>query len=73
MKHGYMLNPDEEFVRNLRKRIKANSGYCPCRMTKSPDTKCPCVDFVTNGECHCGLYIKDPCAELDEEKNEGWV
>lgn len=24
-------NPDPLFVKNLRKRIKQNNGYCPCK------------------------------------------
>ena len=24
-------NPDPIFVKNLRKRIKQNNGYCPCK------------------------------------------
>ena len=26
-----MLNPDGVFVKNLKKRIKANTGFCPCK------------------------------------------
>lgn len=26
-----ILNPDDIFVRNLKKRIKANNSYCPCK------------------------------------------
>ena len=60
MKPGFMLNPDTEFVRNLKKRIKSNSGYCPCKLGKKPENKCPCADFVDTGNCDCGLFIKDP-------------
>lgn len=28
---GVMVNPDEVFVKNLKKRIKANNGFCPCK------------------------------------------
>lgn len=53
-------NPDAEFVKNLKKRIKDNGKYCPCRLEKTPDTKCPCKDFRETGECICGLYIQVP-------------
>lgn len=53
-------NPDSEFVKNLKKRIKSNNGYCPCRFEKTQDTKCPCKDFKETGDCICGLYIKIP-------------
>lgn len=41
--------------------VKANDGYCPCRRTKSADTKCMCREFreqTETGVCHCGLYKK---------------
>jgi ferredoxin-thioredoxin reductase catalytic subunit len=54
------LNPDKEFVKDFREKIKANEGYCPCRISKTPDTKCMCREFreQEEGECHCGLYYK---------------
>lgn len=55
-----IVNPDKEIVENIRKRLKENEGYCPCRLKKTPDTKCICKEFLAQeeGECHCGLYIK---------------
>lgn len=56
------LNPDNSIVEDVRKRLKDNDGYCPCRLLKNKDTKCMCKEFVeqtTSGECHCGLYIKE--------------
>lgn len=56
------LNPDNSIVEDVRKRLKDNDGYCPCRLVKNKDTKCMCKEFVeqtTSGECHCGLYIKE--------------
>lgn len=54
------LNPDKEFVKDFRKKLKENDGYCPCRISKTPDTKCICKEFreQEEGECHCGLYYK---------------
>lgn len=54
------LSPDKEFVHEMRKKIKANNGYCPCSLVKTPDTKCMCKEFreMESGTCHCGLYIK---------------
>lgn len=56
-------NPDQEFVRYIKRRIKDNNGYCPSADEKTRDTKCKCKAFrdqVANGipgECDCGLYI----------------
>ena len=57
------LNPDVEYVKEIRKNLKANSGYCPCRLEKNKDTKCMCKEFreqEAEGFCHCGLYRKVP-------------
>ena len=58
-----ITNPDKEYAKEIRERIKDNNGFCPCRINKTEDTKCMCKEFrdmVANGitgECHCGLYI----------------
>lgn len=54
-------NPNEEIFKSVMAAIKANSGYCPCRVEKTASTKCPCQEFreqATEGECHCGAYTK---------------
>ena len=41
--------------------VKANDGYCPCAIEKTPDTKCICKAFWEQdkpGECHCGRFVK---------------
>lgn len=53
-------NPDKEYANEVKRKLKANGGYCPCSLIKSADTKCMCKDFreTEEGMCHCGLYIK---------------
>lgn len=55
-----MTNPDKEYVKDIKKQLKANNGYCPCALEKTKDTKCMCKEFreMEEGTCHCGLYIK---------------
>lgn len=56
------LNPDHIHVQEVRAALKANGGYCPCRLEKTPDTKCPCKEFreqTVPGLCHCQLYMKE--------------
>jgi ferredoxin-thioredoxin reductase catalytic subunit len=55
------INPDEEYVKEIRQKLKENDGYCPCRLIKSEDTKCMCKEFKEqeSGYCHCGLYFKE--------------
>lgn len=56
------LNKDEEIVNEVRQALKANDGYCPCKIEHLPENRCMCRDFINNvpaGEyCHCGLYKK---------------
>jgi len=54
-------NPDKETVTYIRNKLKENDGYCPCKLSKIPDNKCMCKDFleIEEGECHCGLFIKE--------------
>lgn len=54
------VNPDNELVASVRKSLKDNDGYCPCILSKTPESKCMCKEFrdLEEGVCHCGLYIK---------------
>ena len=53
---------DKELVKEIRKQLKENNGYCPCALIKDENTKCMCADFrekIKNqipGECICGLF-----------------
>lgn len=55
-----IFNNDKELVEEIKTKLKANDGYCPCRIQKTPNTKCMCKEFreQKEGECHCGLYVK---------------
>ena len=56
-------NPDVEYANEIRRQIKDNNGFCPCKIERTKDNKCMCKEFrdmVERGEsgsCHCGLYI----------------
>lgn len=55
------VNPDKDFVEEMREKLAENNGYCPCKLLKIDDTKCMCKEFrdqATEGYCHCGLYYK---------------
>lgn len=69
--HGYHLNPDTDFVRDLMRGLLVNEkryGYlaCPCRLAtgrkeKDLDIICPCdyrdPDLSEYGQCYCALYV----------------
>lgn len=53
---------DDEMVTTIKQSLVENDGYCPCRLSKTDDTKCMCKEFrdtIALGKietCHCGLY-----------------
>lgn len=60
------FNEDKEIVETVKAGLKANNGYCPCRLEKNEDTKCMCKEFKEQiadpefeGYCHCMLYYKE--------------
>ncbi|MBE6069950.1 MAG: ferredoxin thioredoxin reductase catalytic beta chain [Clostridium lundense] len=55
------VTDDKELEKQIRKALKDNDGYCPCRVLKIPENKCMCKEFreQESGECHCGLYYKE--------------
>ena len=65
MAKNITLNPDKDVVAAVREGLKASGGYCPCRLERTPDTKCMCKEFREQiadpdfeGFCHCLLYYK---------------
>lgn len=54
-------NPDNATYEKVTEAVKNNGGYCPCELTKSLETRCPCKTFrdqEAEGTCHCGRYVK---------------
>jgi ferredoxin-thioredoxin reductase catalytic subunit len=70
--HGYYLNPNPDFLRDLLEGLKRNEeryGYpsCPCRLASGKlefdrDIICPCdyrdPDVEEFGACYCALYVR---------------
>ena len=59
------LNENEEVVKTVKHGLEMTGGYCPCRIERTPDTKCMCKEFRDQiadpnyeGYCHCLLYYK---------------
>lgn len=55
-------NPDKHVVKEIRKKLKENNGYCPCALVPDKEHKCMCESFRSQtvaGYCHCGLYYKE--------------
>ena len=59
------FNENKELVAKVQEGLKRTGGYCPCRLERTPDTKCMCkevrdqiADPKYEGYCHCLLYYK---------------
>ena len=51
------LNENKKKVKEIRKAISDNNGYCPCQTLKNIDTKCPCKIMREEKRCICELYV----------------
>ena len=60
------LTDDMKQRKEIIEKLKANDGYCPCALVKTPDTVCMWKEFreMKEGTCHCGLYVKE---KIDKE------
>ena len=55
---GYILNPDQNYVKKILEGIRKKQGHCPCKVITDDTTLCPCNEFIKTGECKCKLYVK---------------
>lgn len=79
--HGYHLNPNVEFTKELLEGILINEkrygyGACPCRLAVNDkeadlDIICPCdyrdPDLNDYNTCYCGLYVSGDILEGKKE------
>ena len=63
MRTKTIINPDADYVKEIKRDLKGNNGFCPCKLVHIPEYKCPCVEFKEMqkrgepGACTCGLYL----------------
>lgn len=55
---SFILNKNDNFVKNMEKLLRCNNGHCP-KKESSKNTVCPCKDLYESDECICNLYIKE--------------
>ena len=60
------LNEDESVVAAVKEGLNRTGGYCPCRLSRTEENKCMCLEFREQikdpdfeGYCHCYLYYKE--------------
>lgn len=55
------VTDNRELELSIRTALCETGGYCPCKIERTPDTKCLCKEFLECeelGACHCGLFVK---------------
>jgi ferredoxin-thioredoxin reductase catalytic subunit len=57
-KLGFRPANNEAYKNIIFNGLVKKGGYCPCKVVKSEDTKCPCAELRTQGTCTCGLFEK---------------
>ena len=60
-----ITNPDKRKVKEIKKALKENNGYCPSALFQNQDTKCKYKAFreQESGWCQCGLFYKGELSE----------
>ncbi|MBQ2876776.1 MAG: ferredoxin thioredoxin reductase catalytic beta chain [Clostridia bacterium] len=60
------FNENKEVVDAVKEGLKRTGGYCPCRLERTEENKCMCLEFRRQiadadfeGYCHCMLYYKE--------------
>lgn len=66
MSQTLIINPIEEFVADIKHRVRDNGGYCLYAEKTSKANKCPKY-CKSSDECLCGMYIKDISYQDPEE------
>lgn len=56
MKSGFMINPIEEHVEYVKRRVRDNGGYCIYAEKGDKKNKCP-KHCKNSDNCPCGMYI----------------
>ena len=56
---GYRINPNKEHTNLIIEGLLEKDGYCPCKIQKTEENKCPCDDFLNTGKCCCKLWVKE--------------
>lgn len=50
-----VLNPNPMVVKKVYHAIWENDGYCPSKVERIPENRCPCANFY-RGNCNCNLF-----------------
>ena len=54
---GFVPTDDQRHRDLILKGLEKKKGYCPCKIPKTQDNLCPCIELQTEGTCTCGLFV----------------
>lgn len=55
---GYRFTDDTQIKYQTIEGLKNKNGYCPCKVGKKEENKCPCEELILEENCKCGLFVK---------------
>jgi len=42
----------------MKAKTEMGEYYCPCKLSKTEENICPCVEYRETAKCHCQLYVE---------------
>ena len=58
-KEGFIINPDDEKVNEIFRKLDRNGGHCPSKIpNREGHDQCPCSAYLQLGKCYCKLYVR---------------
>lgn len=59
-KQGFVLNPDDEELNKILRKLNENDGHCPTHVVRrTGHDQCPCSDYLQRNICYCKLYVRE--------------
>ena len=61
MKAKFKLTSDPGLAAQIVKGLNRNeekhgARYCPCKLEKTEENICPCIEYKETGDCHCKVF-----------------
>jgi ferredoxin-thioredoxin reductase catalytic subunit len=55
---GFIPTSEEKLRGLIIAGLERKGGYCPCKLQKIEDNKCPCIELREQGTCTCKLFVR---------------
>lgn len=47
-----------DFTIDLKRLRDTRKKNCPCKLKKTEDNVCPCIDFIETKKCICNVFME---------------